>query len=196
MEPITQQCSSLILAFPQTINTLKAANLELSSEETAVFTPVTLIEYYAAAVDIPEVPFGYGFSVDTDTPLTPPPAYGGPTAWVRPIKESSIASVWCWGDGQGATAAYEILKSTLSKLNRDVRVEGSVPKPVGDEDVKMFVAPEYFPHYGAEALKAGIYDRFNALQGKQATYYVSALNGFELVEYALRGAVDLVETYF
>lgn len=69
-------------------------------------------------------------------------------------------------------------------------------KPVTDRDVLGFQQNDYFPHFDSEQLRQGWYDKFNALQGKQKTFYASGLNGFETVEFALRAGLDIVDSYF
>lgn len=92
--------------------------------------------------------------------------------------------------------AYKLLLETFSKFNRDPRDMTAVKKPVKPDDVLGFTKTDYFPHFDVEQLKNGWYEKYNALQGKQKTYYTSGLNGFETVEFAIRGANDLVESFF
>ena len=51
-------------------------------------------------------------------------------------------------------------------------------------------------HICREQLEHGFYAGFNALQGHKNTYYVSGLNGFETVEFAIRAGQDVVDSYF
>ncbi|KAM5519493.1 hypothetical protein FOXYSP1_17917 [Fusarium oxysporum f. sp. phaseoli] len=51
---------------------------------------------------------------------------------------------------------------------------------------------DYFPHVDPKSLADGWYDKFNDLEGKDHTYCTSGLNSFELVEYTIRAARDLV----
>ena len=67
---------------------------------------------------------------------------------------------------------------------------------VKPSDVLGFVKTDYFPHFDVEQLKNGWYTKYNALQGKQKTYYTSGLNGFETVEFVIRSANDLVDSFF
>ncbi len=54
----------------------------------------------------------------------------------------------------------------------------------------------YFMHVDAKAIAAGFYDRLEALQGTQGTYYLGALMDFELVERTVRYSQALVSRYF
>jgi hypothetical protein len=53
----------------------------------------------------------------------------------------------------------------------------------------------YFPHFDRRELERGFYAKFNALQGQNNTYYASGLNGFEIVEFAIRAGRDVVDTF-
>lgn len=192
----TQECASIIMAFPPTVSSLTAANLVLSPGEIDVFSPVHLNAYYSAAVNMPTVPYNMSFSAASSSPLVPCPAAGEPVYWLRLFPGSSIATTWSWSSVPNPAGAYALLKSTLSMLNHDPSSEESISQAVTDDDVKAFAAPDYFPHYDSETLAGGIYERYNALQGQQKTYYCSALDGFEIVEFALRAGIDLVESFF
>lgn len=64
-------------------------------------------------------------------------------------------------------------------------------------DIRPFSGQiDYFPHVDQKPLADGGYDKFNDLQAKDHTYFTSGLNSFELVEYTIRAARDLVETHF
>lgn len=67
---------------------------------------------------------------------------------------------------------------------------------VRDEDIRAFRKWDYFPHFDGAALRGGAYGAFNELQGCEDTYWVSGLNGMETVEWAIRGAQDVVASYF
>src|SRR5690606_37319232 len=54
----------------------------------------------------------------------------------------------------------------------------------------------YFKHVPAEAMRDGFYDRLEALQGSQSTFYVGGLLDFELVERIVRYSKKLVSEQF
>jgi hypothetical protein len=112
---------------------------------------------------------------------------------------SNIATAWSWGPYRGNLTldqARTLLKETLSKVNKDPTNSSAVPQPVTDADILGFQQNDYFPHFDSQQLAGGWYDKFNALQGQNNTYYASGLNGFETVEFALRAGIDIVESYF
>jgi hypothetical protein len=112
---------------------------------------------------------------------------------------SDVATTWSWGEyrvPQTIHTAKSLLLSTLSKLNRDPRNKSSVSVPVTENDVLKFRKWDYFPHFDPKKLANGWYGKLDALQGRRKTYYVSGLNGFETVEFAIRAAHSVVDTYY
>lgn len=213
----TQSCSQLVLAFPPIISALEAANLDITTNEAFVFSPVGIIQYWSGAVRVvtPDFPFA-GFLRDTllssiekvlGLNFAPffeylpglPEAAGEPVAFLRLFNQSDIATTYSWGkyrSTQTLAQAKTILKQTLSKVNKDPRVFNAQPVPVTDSDVMDFRQWDYFPHFDTAQLNQGYYAKFNALQGQKNTYYASGLNGFETVEFAVRAGIDIVDSYF
>ncbi|KAJ7491805.1 FAD/NAD-P-binding domain-containing protein [Mycena galericulata] len=197
----TQTCSKLVLAFPPVLSALHAANLDLTQSEEIIFSPVGIIKYWSGAVRV-ATPNGLAFGGFLRATLLAlvekflgthflsflefvpwlPEAAGEPVALLRLFNESDIATTWSWGKYRGSQTLAEakaLLEEVISKINKDPRVFGATPQPVTDAN-----------------LEAGYYDKFNALQGENDTYYASGLNGFETVEYAIRAGIDVAETYF
>ncbi|MEW5800732.1 MAG: FAD-dependent oxidoreductase [bacterium] len=54
----------------------------------------------------------------------------------------------------------------------------------------------YFPHVKSQSLYDGFYDRMEALQGKNGTYYIGGIMNFEAVENTCEYAEKIVATYF
>lgn len=143
----------------------------------------------------PELSFG----ALSSAPNIPTDAFGEPVAFLKLFTASDIASTWSWGKYRGDTSyqqAKKLLKETLSRLNKDPRDANAVAKKVTDQDVLGFRKTDYFPHFDSQQLKEGWYEKFNELQGNKRTFYVSGLNGFETVEFALRAGIDIVESFF
>lgn len=220
--PAAQNCSKLVLAFPPVMHALQAANLDISSDEQTVFEPVGIINYWSGAVRV-ATPFqdvmagflqetflalidkflnglGLGniFNFGDFIPWLPKPA-GQPVAWIRLFNASNIATTWSWGKyrtNQTLAEAKTLLIDVISKLNKDPADTNAQPVPITDADVMDFRGWDYFPHFDQAQLDQGYYDKFNALQGHQNTYYASGLNGFETVEFAIRAGKDVVDSYF
>jgi hypothetical protein len=190
----TQRCSDLILAFPPTIEALNAAKLKISPAEKEVFGPVGLISYFSGAARI-KTPYGI-FEAASSSPVLPPTANGSPVAFLHLWPGSEIATTYSWGAYRGNTTcdeARDLLKSTLEIVNQNVNPGA---RSINGGDVLAFEAHDYFPHFDGEQLAAGYYGKFNALQGKQRTYFASGLNMFETVEFAVRAGYDVADSYF
>ncbi len=188
----TQTCSKVVLAFPPVSHALEAANLQLSAEEQEVFSPVEITKYWSGAIQV-ATPNGYAYSAVAFEPA------GQLSAYLRLFDASPIATTWSWGktgSKQTTAQAKKLLRSTISKFNKDPNNATEIPQPVTEEDVRQFEEWDYFPHYNTKDLEAGFYDKFNKLQGQQNTYYASGFNGFETVEFAIRAGQDIVATYF
>jgi hypothetical protein len=193
-----QICHSLILAFPPTYNALDAAKLDISVAEAEAFGPVGVNTYYSGAVRT-RTPYGLAFRIAQASPFLPPDASGQPVTFIKLSPYSNVATTWSWGPyrvPQTIAQAKELLKCTLSKLNKDPRNATDVAVPIKDSDVVGFRKWDYFPHYDTEQLSCGWYDKFNRLQGQQKTYYASGLNGFETIEFAIRAGQDIVDSFY
>jgi protoporphyrinogen/coproporphyrinogen III oxidase len=55
---------------------------------------------------------------------------------------------------------------------------------------------DYFPHVSTAAMQGGFYERMEALQGRNNTFYVGGSLSFETVEHSARYAQDLVQKSF
>jgi len=192
-----QECSSVILAFPPSIDNLKRVGLDMAEAELNTFSSITTHQYYSSAVDF-ELPFGVSYIANNTSPLTPPPNDGEAVAVLHLNKQSNVSTAWSWGpyEFQTEQAGRRLLIESLSKINKDPRRANEPPQPLGDSDVKAFRKWDYFPHFKSEALRDGAYKKLNRLQGSRKTYYASGLSGMEIVEWAVRGGYDVVDTYF
>lgn len=192
-----QDCSSVIFAFPPSIENLKRVGVTLTALELSTFRNVTTHQYYASAVEF-ALPFGVSYIANTTSPRVPPPNDGEPVAILRLNERSNVSTAWSWGPYafQTEQAARSLLLDSLAKINKDPRRPGDTPQPFRDADIKAFRKWDYFPHFGSEALREGAYKRFNRLQGSKKTFYASGLSGMEIVEWAVRGGYDVVDSYF
>jgi hypothetical protein len=55
---------------------------------------------------------------------------------------------------------------------------------------------DYFPHVSQAAMRGGFYERVEALQGRNNTFYVGGTLSFETVEHSARYAQALVQRNF
>lgn len=147
-----------------------------------------------------KVPSGVALSQELANPLAPFDPEGQPVYIVSLHENSTIKNVYS-ADQPGKPNSEENVKAhlltDLTKLNKDPSQAQQVGESVTLEDIRGFSGQvDYFPHVGPQALRDGWYEKFNHVQGKDHTYFTSGLNSFELVEYTIRSAQDLVATYF
>ncbi|KAH6615223.1 hypothetical protein C7974DRAFT_61288 [Boeremia exigua] len=192
-----QECSSIIFAFPPNIENLERAGLDMTEEEYDVFANVSTIQYYSSAVEI-GLPFGVSYIANTSSPARPPPNDGEPVAVLRLNQQSNVSVAWSWGpyEFQTEEAARRLLIESMSDINKDPRNATALPEPFTDSNVKAFRKWDYFPHFDSQPLRDGAYDKLNRLQGHKKSYWASGLSGMEIVELAVRGGQDVVESYF
>jgi hypothetical protein len=193
-----QKCSAVIMAFPPTLNNLHAAGIDLSIAERQVFGNVRITNYFASVVKM-DTPYGVSFVAASDNPTVPPPNKGEPVAVLRLHPNSSLDVAWSWGPDVQVDSLHitrELLRSTMSKINKDPRNVTAMSRFVSNKDVRAFRQWDYFPHFDTAQLQNGSYAKFNALQGHKKTYWASGLNGFELVEWAIRAGEDVVKSHF
>ncbi|CAE7011369.1 hypothetical protein P3342_003408 [Pyrenophora teres f. teres] len=192
-----QECKEVILAFPPNIDNLERAGLDMTEAEHATFQNVTTHQYYSSAVEL-ELPFGVSYIANATNNTVPPPNDGEPVAVLHLTESSNVSVAWSWGpyEFQTEEAARQLLKKSLSAVNKDPRNANATSRPVTDSDVKAFRKWDYFPHFGSKALCEGAYAKLIDLQGQKKTYYASGLSGMEIVEWAVRGGREVVDTYF
>lgn len=192
-----QQCSSVIMAFSPNIVNLERTGLDLTKHEYDTFHNITTHQYYSSAIEL-ELPFGVSYIANTTSALVPPPNDGEPVAVLRLSEQSNVSVAWSWGpyEFQTEEAARRLLISSMSELNKDPRNSTQVPGPFCNNNIKAFRKWDYFPHFEGAALREGAYDKLNKLQGQKNTYYASGLSGMEIVEWAIRGGLDVVDSYF
>jgi hypothetical protein len=199
--PAQQTCSEVVLAFPPTLSSLATAGLSLYPAEEAVFSAVRTTNYFSAAVRLNTPPLS-SFQIATETPFSSPDLMGQPIYVEGQYNTSDISLLYAVAShAQSVGEVGEVILQTLSRINGnpadniDNGEEGTTP--VTERDVKAFRHhPDYFPHFGAEALRGGLYDLFNGLQGENRTYFASGLNRVEHVEYVVVGAREVVQRYF
>ncbi|KAI8936249.1 hypothetical protein NX059_006672 [Plenodomus lindquistii] len=192
-----QECSSVIFAFPPSIENLERVGVDMTEQEHNTFSNVTTHQYYSSVNEF-ALPFGVSYTAAAESPQVPPPNDGQPVAILHLTQQSNISVAWSWGpyEFQTEEAAKRILIESMGKINKDPRQINGTLQPFCEDDVKAFRKWDYFPHFEGDALRAGAYEKYNCLQGQKKTYYASGLAGMEIVEFAIRGGYDVVDTYF
>lgn len=193
-----QECQSLIFAFPPTIENLERAGLDLTQDESDVFSNVGVHNYFSSAVEL-ELPFGVSYIANTSNPALPPPNDGEPVAVLRLSSQSNVSTSWSWGpykEFESESSARDLLNTTLSKINKDPRNNTAQAEALVPSDIRAFRKWDYFPHFDSEPLRNGSYAKLNKLQGCNRSYWASGLQGMEIVEWAIRAGQDIVDSYF
>jgi hypothetical protein len=186
------------MAFPPTLHNLEKAGLDISRSEKEVFTAVGVHNYFASAVKS-TIPYGVSYIEASISPAIPPPNMGEPVAVLQLFSDSDIATSWSWGpyrEFEPKKEALELLKTSLSKINKDPRNVTAMSVPLCEDDIRAFRKWDYFPHFDSPQLKGGWYAKFNDLQGKKKTYWASGLNSMETVEWAIRAGQDIASSYY
>ncbi|KIL85369.1 hypothetical protein FAVG1_11325 [Fusarium avenaceum] len=195
----TQLCSDFIMAFPPTSKALKESGLVLSAAERSLFAQVGVNGYFSSAVRMDKLGDNLTVSQALPNPLEPFKPEGQPVYLTPLHPESDIVNVYSADDPAhpSATRVKNHLISDLSKINKNLNNAHAQGTKVVAADIRAFSGQiDYFPHVGPKALADGWYKKFNALQGTDHTYFTSGLNSFELVEYTIRAARDLVKKHF
>ncbi|KAF5381875.1 hypothetical protein D9757_007540 [Collybiopsis confluens] len=189
----TQACSSLIMAFPPTPRALNAAGLDFTDQESDLFSNVGVTAYWSAAFEM-NLPYPYAF---LETPASPD---FRPVVMLRYFNESTISTAYSLGPSpyNASSAASDeqvkqLLVSSANNLAKGLVQNGFTGVQEADIDVKLLTRHDYFPRVSSEALQAGFYTKYNALQGQKNTFWTSGLDRFENVESAIRAAKDLVD---
>ncbi|KAM0228259.1 hypothetical protein ACHAP5_011992 [Fusarium lateritium] len=195
----TQLCSEVIIAFPPTSQALKESGLVLSAAERTLFSEVDVNGYFSSAVRMDRLGDNLTVSQVLPNPLEPFKPEGQPVYLTPLHPDSDIVSVYSADDPAhpSATRVKGHLIRDLSKINKNLDNVHAQGTKVVAADIRAFSGQiDYFPHVGPKALANGWYQRFNGLQGKDHIYFTSGLNSFELVEYTIRAARDLVASHF
>ncbi len=178
----------IVLAIPQTLANLSF--MDLSDAEKALLKPVSTIHYYTSLTKPKELDYEIFFALNGAGALGPPPA-PNVLMFARNWKEAPSAVFYSYSTPDvelplaGATGSVEAL------VKQAIAVTGQQP---GDETTS--VSWQYFPQVPQAELDAGFYDRLDALQGVNGTYYTGGLLNFELVEKAMEYSKTIVERFF
>ncbi len=170
------ECDVLLIASPldQALTFLDA-----SPAEEQLFSRIRYNSYYATVCSTQGLP-------NASISIHPLPGPGVTCllarGWARP--ETTVAYAY------GAAEEFS-LEDVAGRLERDIHNLGGRLVSIDNQ-----FAWRYFPHVGPEDMAAGYFDRIEALQGKQNTYYAGSLLSFETVEDVVAYSKKLVERFF
>jgi predicted NAD/FAD-binding protein len=172
----------LILACPLSADVL-GEFLTLSTEEAALFSKVIYSPYRVTAVAdtglrLPSTSVGY-------LPYRGP---GQPAGMHQQHRDLPRVHFYSLVDREGRITEEDVRAAIRHDLGR---LGGAVSGPTDSHEERR-----YFPHVTGEDLAAGFYDRLEALQGRQRTFYVGGLMSMEFVGSVVTYSRQLVETHF
>ena len=179
-------CSSLIIAFPETLESLRF--MDLNYAEFEVFKHVTTKSYYDFAANItgPLADQSFNFvNVNTEgthsLPSSPSVISASRSANYGPLAGLAFAD--------HETCSYEMESVIKSQM-------AEVPAYLFNASVFLINKHVFLPHFSAHAIKEGVYNALAALQGHKSTYWLSALVGYADSTVLWQKAYTLVQTYF
>lgn len=172
--------------------------MDLTEDEQDLFSGVLTHNYFSSAVKF-NLPYNASYIAQSANSTVPPPNVGEPVAVLRLSRDSDVVTSWSWGpDREFMSEKYarNLLQTTLSKINRDPGNLTAQAEPLCSDDIKAFRKWDYFPHFDTEPLRNGSYAKLNKIQGQKKSFWASGLSGMEIVEWAIRGGQDVVDSYF
>ncbi|CEM01541.1 unnamed protein product [Vitrella brassicaformis CCMP3155] len=195
-------CDRIIVAFPQI--TADMQFLGLDEEESDVFGKVYHAPYVSTLVDLsyehmPD-PKSSQFLGNLDTSVQPPAL----RSVVGAGHPALIASIYRAEPGAGLIVyqSYDrqqqpfndTLKQDSAQIMTDIFFNGDSKEYEANLTEVNFWT--YFPHVSGEELRAGFYQRLEALQGKKKTYWTGGLLNYDTVGTSMDYSRYLIDTYF
>lgn len=172
------QFDSLIVAGPLD-ESLKYLNA--SEEEKHLFSKIVYCDYRTFALRVKDFPKNNGYIPGNFSSSRK----GQPIFWYNRYPDSNLYTFYVLGDWK--ISDEEVLKN----IGQVVRQLGGTIEGVHQQEHW-----KYFPHVSAEEMRAGYFDKLEALQGKNHTYYAGEFLNFSTVEFSAEQAADLVERFF
>lgn len=179
-------CSSLIIAFPETLESLRFMDLDYAEFE--VFKHVATRNYYDFAANVSgplaDQPFNFAnVNVESSSSLPTSPSVIGAG---RSLPYGPIAGL--------AFADHDVCFDEMETIIKAQMAE--VPPYLFTAVVLVANKHVFQPHFNAQAIKDGVYNALTALQGHKHTYWLSALVGYADSTVLWQKAYTLVQTYF
>jgi len=182
-EATVEEFDRLVVTCKQDLGTLADLHLDVTPDEQALFKNVVTQNFFTVLCDAKGPGYGVYCAIVKDGTFCLPPS-GDPIALGR-IWDTDVMNVYVAADpGVGQDEVLERMRASLARMHIEL---GTI------HAVRQW---KYFPRGTSEALAAGFYEDFEALQGRNATYYSGALAAFECVEDAMAYSADLVERFF
>jgi hypothetical protein len=177
----------LVIAMPPELPDIEF--LDITEEDKKLFARIQYEVFFTTVCEIQGLPAGVVATIpynDLDA--------GEYTGYIRDYTTIPIASFFTIGDISG-----NLVKQKISAVLAQIPpYDGKQPKVVDFIEQKKW---KYFPHFDLTNMignntKENPYDKLEALQGKNNTFYASSLLSFECVGNSVAYAKRLVTTHF
>jgi protoporphyrinogen oxidase len=124
--------------------------------------------------------------------VLPPPSVGEPLVLSQQYEDNELTAFYAYLPTQDPTPGDEArFKEQVARYAR--AVGGRIRQ---DDDWHQYDVWHYFRHIGPADFRAGYYDDWESIQGKNSTYYVGGLFDFDFIEGIIRYSKNLVEKNF
>ena len=182
--PVEEDFDALIVTSKQDPETMAGLQMPLDPSEAALFAPVQARNFFTLVCDAQGL--GYGlYCAIVENGAFSLPSGGVPIFMGRLWEGSPVLNVYAEAEaGADETVVKPRMLAALEQMNVTV---GKV------HTIRRW---KYFPHAPAEALADGFFQKFEAAQGRHATYYAGSGACFECVEDSIEYSVALVQRFF
>jgi len=155
--------------------------MDSTPAETDLFTKIQHIDYRTYACRVSSFVQNTGFIPANLTPAR----QGHPVFWYMRYNDSDLYTMYVIGDGQMTDEQIiPNIESAVSNLGGRLH------------EVQSISRWKYFPHVSTEHMRNGYFDRLDAQQGKNHTFYIGELLNFSTVEMTATYAEHLVGQHF
>ncbi|MEI7512787.1 MAG: FAD-dependent oxidoreductase [Candidatus Uhrbacteria bacterium] len=155
--------------------------MDVSSTEIGLFSKILTYDYRTYACTLKDFPKKTGYIPGNLTISR----LGHPVFWYLRFKDSDLYTFYLLGNEKVSDEeAILNIKDVVEMLGGKIT------------DVKISAHWKYFPHVTPEEMANGYYNKLEALQGTQHTYYAGELLNFSTVDHSASYAKNLVERFF
>ncbi len=155
--------------------------LDATEDEQSLFSKIQYVDYVTIACTINGILDGDGYVPSNFTPRRA----GHPVFWHHRHADAKVYTFYALADtGQTDADLTDHMTDLVKKMGGTVSTVHSITHW------------KYFPHVSSEAMKGGLFDRIESIQGSKHTYYIGESLNFSTVGLASEHANDLVNRLF
>ncbi len=156
------------------------AYLDVTDEERTLFAQIKYVDYVTIACHVSGIPDADGYVPSNFVPSRA----GTPLFWHHRHSDSDVYTFYALAEGQSDDDLVRGVADLVKRMN------GALGTVHGITHWK------YFPHVSPETMRAGFFDRVEALQGNRRTFYVGESLNFSTVGFASEHADAVVRRWF